>query len=213
MNQTELEKLVKVPESNGNGYRSSLSVEAAEVLDYIRQTRPELFEHVLAEAKRQEEKQNPQVTTALAKITTEVDFSDISKCLENTIAIEDQGKFSIYKGKLYQLNWKFKEEQVLGEAKLVKTVIITVKKNKWELFPPRITEIEVQKEKEVWIVDTYPLESRSEIILGGEICFDYRDRLTQQAQRKNKLLSSSLLKAVFDPIDQKLLGIYNTYKQ
>ena len=85
MDKNDLKKRVKVSGNNGNGYRNSLAVEATEVLEFIRQTRPELYDHVLAEAKRQEEAKGlvlvPQNSTSVIKIAdkTEIEFEPIEK--------------------------------------------------------------------------------------------------------------------------------------
>lgn len=51
MGKNELEKLVKASIGNDD-YRSSLAVEATELLEYLRINKPGLYEQVLAEAKR-----------------------------------------------------------------------------------------------------------------------------------------------------------------
>ena len=212
MNPDQLEKLVKISANNGKGgYRSSLLVEAAEVLEYIRQKRPELYEHVLAEANRK----SAEVTeSALAKINPEIDFSDISKNLENTITIQDYGQNVAYRGSLFDLSWDFESNNVSGYVKLTKDALVPLKKKKWKLFPPSITEVEVLEWKKVWMVNSGDWSNRAirYIIEKGKISSNYRNILISIAQDKKYLPSPSLLSAVFDPLDQKVLELYNSYK-
>ena len=203
MNQDELEKLVQSPQTNGNGYRSSLSVEAAEVLERIRQIRPELYEHVLAEAKRQEEP-----STAIVKTQTEIDISTAQQNLENKITMQDNEQTVFYVGSVRGLS---------GIMALTKNTPQLVKKRKWKIFPPGITTVEVQKLKMLWRVyaDLHNYNnspSPSILIENGEIKSDYRKGLMKQVQQVGRLLHPSLLSAVFDPIDQKILEIYHSYK-
>lgn len=218
MNKDELEKLVKVPETNGNSYRTSLSVEAAELLEHIRQERPELYEHVLAESKRRQEEQKLTSNTALENFTTEIDFSDIQKNLENKITMQDSEQTFFYVGSVTKLYYNFVDENVSGIVALTKSIHQLVKKRKWNILPPSITTVEAQKKKILWkayaCLSSYDNSPSSiSLIEGREIQSDYRKGLMTNAQDKGYLLPASLLNAVFDPIDQKLLEIYNSYKE
>jgi len=207
MDQDQLDKLVSILSNSGNGYRDSAVTEATQVWNIIVANRPDLYDHMRREAGR--EIAEP-TETAMVRVGQELNISEVENSLENTVTMQDDDKIVVYRGSLIRLYWDFNKKTVGGEAKILKYLIQPVKKKKWKVFPPSITEVEIQRWKKVWEMSSMEHYNCVTFIKEGAVLLDYRKKLMEMAQSKGYLVPSSLLGAVFDPLDQRLLEIYNS---
>lgn len=105
-----------------------------------------------------------------------------------------------------------------GGASLTKYQKIKSKKVKksLKLFPPSIvtSETPIVEDSEIWSVHN---NTKNYLVRNGEITKyasgnDYKNQLKGDAANIDVKLPSELIRTIFDPIDQKLLRIYQEVK-
>jgi len=174
----------------------------------IRENRPDVYEHVVAEVlKSSEEPKNALVVINNTAIEIE---SYVQRPIQHTLPLENtiiapyEQQTFVYVGRISEDDEcdEFDEEYCV-RVNLTKYSRETRIKTDFTLFPPSLKKREVFKDKEVWdITHLFDLKNDN----------DFYEGLKEEAKEEGIILPQSLLDAVFGPIDQKLKELYKQIK-
>ncbi len=211
--------------SNGeNGYRDSPVTEAVELRTIIQQARPDLYELMATEEKREEQKAEPEIKRSIVPVNAsngiELDsyipkpqelspLYTLPKKLENKVVIPYQDQMFLYHGEITGLEFKQDFRSYLwGTLTFTKYAREKKIKKIISFFPPRITSERAFKDKELWKLVVGDSISNGIVFSGGGNRL-YPDELIRKAMNQYISLPRALIEKVFSPIDQQLQEIYN----
>src|SRR3989344_2405878 len=131
MDQDKLERLAAILGNNESGYRDSAATEAAELSQIIKHVRPDLYELMIAEERR--ELARSAETNALVSVKKERARYHTIPDLSNYISLQEDGQTLLYIGQVTKLKLDLTEEEVRGNP--IFTKYIVTEREGWYVQP------------------------------------------------------------------------------
>ncbi len=213
MDKNELERLAAILSDRARGYRDSASTEARELRQILLRTRPDLYEMLITEEQRESTK--AAETKALVhikkgRLLERPRYNDIPD-LVNSVTVSESGQQSLYEGRLVNMKVDLGDDYIIGHYTLEKYAVFEKEKILIHFSPLSINKEMVPVKKKKWKVKSTGYYFYHGHLFKGSIP-DYKSNLMSNIKDAGIDLDSSLIDAVFDPMNKKLKEIYSSFK-